>query len=464
MTKTSEILNTARYIRNIRPVDPDEIANYIEDHPHPAVVRQTIRDHGYELDLRERPDGQFVPLSTEPIDPAFSGVSEFPSTYAALFEEYLVDHYGPEWSAGASGDRLRTLIDDLKAAYFGDEEVAYDPDTAAAYALYHLPDYYASIQYVLDDLARDNHLARKLRVLDVGAGPGGPALGIHDYLPPETLVAYEAIEPSAAAAIFTHIMEATRPSFTTTITQQSAASFSPENEYDIILFANVLSELDDPVGVIDRYLDVLAADGTVIALAPAEERTATRLRDVERAVITHRSDATVYAPTIRLWPATEPTDYAWSFRREPDIEPPAFQTQLDAAGPGDGTYINTDIQFAYLLLRLDGHHAIDYTPDENRVAKMAEMEHHVTDRIDIAALKLSPNLTTDGNPLFKVSDGSEDVAHYAVLTNPTSLNATLTEAPYGALLHFENVLVLWNEDEEAYNLVVDDETIIDRLA
>jgi hypothetical protein len=32
------------------------------------------------------------------------------------------------------------------------------------------------------------------------------------------------------------------------------------------------------------------------------------------------------------------------------------------------------------------------------------------------------------------------------------------------LLRFENVLVLWNDDEGAYNLVVDGETVVDRLA
>jgi hypothetical protein len=44
------------------------------------------------------------------------------------------------------------------------------------------------------------------------------------------------------------------------------------------------------------------------------------------------------------------------------------------------------------------------------------------------------------------------------------LNEALLEAPYGSLLRFENVLVLWNDDEAAYNLIVDGETVVDRLA
>jgi hypothetical protein len=95
---------------------------------------------------------------------------------------------------------------------------------------------------------------------------------------------------------------------------------------------------------------------------------------------------------------------------------------------------------------------------------MAESERHVTERIDIAALKLSPDLADDGHPLFKISDGSEAIDHYAVLTERSALNESLEAAPYGSLLRFENVLVLWNDDEGAYNLVVDAETVIDQLA
>ena len=87
----------------------------------------------------------------------------------------------------------------------------------------------------------------------------------------------------------------------------------------------------------------------------------------------------------------------------------------------------------------------------------------MTQRIDFLALKLSHNLSQEGNPLFKISDGSESVDHYAVLTRSSVLNDTLVTAQYGALLGFENALVLWNDDEEAYNLVIDDETVIDQV-
>jgi len=464
MTDVEAILENARYLREVRPLDPAEICEYVAGQPHPAVVRQTIREHAVELGVRELEDGTFVPVDDGTVSPAGTDVERFPEAYAARFEDRLADRYGPDWHRGDSGDRLRARIDRLKEAYFADEAVEYDALTADAYALYHLPDYYAAVQYVLEDLAGDGLLPRRLRVLDVGAGVGGPALGLHDYLPADSLIDYDAVEPSAAADVLEWLLAETRPGFDGTVHRATAQAHNHHGPYDLVILGNVISELDDAVGVADRYLDTVADDGTLVALSPAEERTATRLRGVERALLARRDDVTVYAPTVRLWPDDEPEDRGWTFRREPALAVPAFQRRLDRAAGGDGTYVNVDVQFAYLLARTDDRRAVEYDPDPAEVARMAEMDAHVTDRIDLVALKLSPDLAAEGNPLFKVSDGSEAVDHYAVLTRESTLNEALTRAPYGALLRFENVLVLWNDDEEAYNLVVDGETVVDRLA
>jgi len=53
----------------------------------------------------------------------------------------------------ASGERLRDRIRRIKDRYLRQVEVTYDELTALGYAIYHLPDYYATTQYVLADLA-----------------------------------------------------------------------------------------------------------------------------------------------------------------------------------------------------------------------------------------------------------------------------------------------------------------------
>ncbi|RXK49339.1 small ribosomal subunit Rsm22 family protein [Halorientalis pallida] len=460
-----QVRDNAQYLQSVRPIDPEEIQEYVEGQPHPATIMRVLREDAFDLGLLENDDGTFEPVEAGPLSVPFHGVEDFPSAYSMVLEELFVDEYGAGWPDGESGDAIRERIRDLKTDYLWGNDVEYDEETALAYALYHLPDYYAAVQYVLSDLIADGLLPRKLRVLDVGAGVGGPALGLADLVPEDALVEYHAVEPSAATAVLSALLDETGRNFRTTVHEATAEDFEPDGEYDLILFANVLSELDDPGGVVDRYRNALAADGSLVALAPADRETAIGLREVERAV---EDGLSVYAPAVRLWPSATPSDEGWSFDVKPDLDTPAFQRRLDeAASDPDhepGEFVNADVQYAYTIMRPDGQRRIDFSPSVSEFARMAEMDTHVSNRIDVAAIKLSHDLAgDDANPLFKIGDGSERVAHYAVLTKESALNRDLATAAYGDLLVCENVLALWNDDEEAYNLVVDGESVVDRV-
>ena len=73
------IRSNAKYLRNARPVDPEEICEYVEGQPHPAVVKQALREEAFDLGLVEREDGTFVPVGEGPGRPAFHGVTSFPA-------------------------------------------------------------------------------------------------------------------------------------------------------------------------------------------------------------------------------------------------------------------------------------------------------------------------------------------------------------------------------------------------
>jgi SAM-dependent methyltransferase len=478
MTEREEIIHSARYLRNVRPVDPEEIYEYVSTMPHPAVVRQTLREAAFDLGLRETSEGTFVPVEEGPCKVSFGGVDELPEEHAYRLEELLVEAYGPGWADGPAGDLLRSRLRGTKEAYLGGREVTYDEDTALAYAIYHLPDYYAAVQYPLADLAADDLLPRRLRVLELGAGVGGPALGVHDLLGDESLVEYHAVEPSAAADVFDRLLGDARPGFRTVLHRETAEAFDPESVlsdgeetagddsdpgFDLILCANVLSELADPMAVARRYADTLAPDGTMLLLAPADRNTATGLREVERA-LADDGPLSVYAPGLRLWPGRRPTDHCWSFDMKSDLGVPGFQRELDRPAGGEGEFVNVDVQYAHATLRRDGATPFDIRPSRSRHAPLADSENHVTGRVDLLAQKLSHDLSDGGNPLFLLGDGSQAEDHYAVLTRRSMLNDALVHADYAAPLLFENVLVLWNDDEGSYNLVVDDETIVNRAA
>ena len=469
------ILDNARYLQNVRPIDPEEICEYVAGQPHPAVVTQTLREAAADLSLVEREDGTFVPAPGGTAEVTLDTVDAFPERYSHVLEDMLVAEYGPGWPDGESGDRLRARIREVKDSYLRREPVEYDDQTALCYALYHLPAYYATAQYVLADLVADGLVPASPTVLDVGAGVGGPALGLCDLFPEDALVTYDAVEPSAATAVLERFLDETGRNVHATVHGTTAEAFEPDRSYDIILFSNVLNELDDPASVVERYADALAEDGSIVALEPADRNTATGLREIERAV-ERDAGLTVYEPTVRLWPGETPTSDCWSFTTRPDLAVPAFQRRLDEgerSSPiaaeererGDGEFVNVDVQYAYGVWRHAGGTRIGYRPEAGRVAKMADAEEYVTNRVNLAAIKLSGNLAdADANPLYLLGDGSQEKDHFAVHTGESALNDSLARAGYGEALRFENALVLWNDDEGAYNVVVDEETVVDRMA
>ena len=484
MIDRTAVRNNANYLRNVRPIDPEEIAEYIEGGAHPAVVRETLREEAFDLRLRERADGAFEPVSAAPVQSPGWAPTALPERYSFALEDLLVREFGANWHRGESGDELREAVRRLKDDYLYGNDVAYDRVAALGYAIYHLPAYYATIGYVLDDLVENGLLDRTLRVLDVGAGVGGPALGLADYLPDDAVVDYHAVEPSAAADVLDHVLDETGRNFRQSIHETTAESFlgvgeaveadadrgaAPDGPFDLVVFGNVLSELADPTAVVEAAVDRLADDGSVAAFAPADRNTAMGLREVERAVATPASGVETYAPMLRLWPDATPSDGGWSFDVAPDLDTPPFQQRLDeaaarSAADEPGEFRNVDVQFAYAILRPDGKRRVDVRASADRCARMADSESHVTDRVNYLAVKLSHDLSAGSNALYRVGDGSQTVDHYLVCTRETVLNEALGRAEYGGVVFVENGLVLWNDDEGAYNVVVDDETVVDRVA
>ena len=456
------VVDTAKYLRQVRPIDPAEIREYVDGQPHEAVVRQVLREEARDLGLVEQDDGTFVPVDDGTVSVSLDTVDRVPDRYVSVLEDRLVDRYGAEYASGPAGSELRATIRRLKDDYYRQHDVEYGTDVALAYAVYHLADYYAVGQYVTADLARGGLLPKHLRVLDVGAGVGGPALGLADLLPDDCLVDYHAVEPSAATVLLRAFLAETGRNFHWTIHEETAEDFEPDT-YDLVTCYNVLSELDDPLAVADKYLDATDQNGTFLAVAPADLNTSTQLRAIERAL--EADGATVWGPTVRLWPDERPSDRGWSFDEKPDVEAPRPMQRLAENAERPSEFLNTDVKYSYAALRHDDERRVDLQLSPARFAKLANSERHVTERVNLAVAKLSHNLAEDdANPLYKVSDGSEDTEHYAVHVRETSLNELLRTADYGDILHFEQILVLWNDDEDAYNLVVDEDTIVDRYA
>ncbi len=453
-----EILSNVKYLQNIRPIDPEEIGGYISESPGVELIRSEIRENAFQLGLIERADGKFIPVSVEPIDPQIIEVQEIPERHSFRLEDILRERYGMKWQLGESGEIIRERIKEIKKNYYEGKRVEYDEENALAYAVYHLPGYYAAIQYILNKISEGGLLKRKLRILDVGAGVGGPALGISDYMPENALVEYNVVEPSDAANILQILMEDRGPNIHLNIHQDTAEKFEPNGVYDIILFANVLSELENPISVVNKYSKFVSEEGSMILVAPADKNTAIELREVERALSLNMN---IYTPTIRLWPGHSPCSEGWSFEVMPDIEIPSFQDKIAQEGQRREEFLNIDVQVAYSILRWDYQTLFRHSKDTSRCVMLSDIGTRVGKRANVIAVKLSQDLSEGKNALFLIGDGSEKIDNYAVIVKETPQNRIISEMVYGGIVLIRNVLVLWNGDEASYNLIVDKETIIE---
>lgn len=462
------VLDAVRYLRRVRPIDPAEIVQYVEAERTPTDVADVIRAHAFELGLREREDGTFVPVSTEPIHPEPVAVETIPERYLAVLRDRLCERYGETWASGETGDRVRDVIRACKAAYLAGDPVTYDEETTLGYALYHFPSSYATMQYVLSDLDVVGLSSHQLRILEIGAGVGGSTVGLIDRLGPDCLLSYHVIEPSEPAAeMLGELVARTHRNVHVAIDATPIESATFGDAYDLIVCSKVLNELDDPESVVSRLAERLTPDGSLLAIEPADERTSRGLRRIERVAVAD-TPFEVYSPTIRLWPNREPTTVDWSFVEREPLAVPDVQRRLDEAprgrsddrDPATGEFVNASVRYSYSILRTDGTRRVTFRPDSRRWTPLAEAADLIGERVDVAAVKLSGSIADDGNPVYVIGDGSQTVEHFAVNTARTDWNHHLRTASYGDVLLVEDGLALWNDDEAAVNLVIDDESIV----
>ena len=159
------------------------------------------------------------------------------------------------------------------------------------------------------------------------------------------------------------------------IHRDTAEKFEPSGIYDIILFANVISELENPISVVNKYSKFVSETGAMILVAPADKNTEIELREVERAI---SSKMNIYAPAIRLWPDRIPCSECWSFEVMPDIEIPSFQGKIDQGVQRKGEFLNIDVQVAYSILRWDSQTLFRHPGDISRCVKLSDIGTYAT--------------------------------------------------------------------------------------
>ncbi len=255
----------------------------------------------------------------------------------------------------------------------GELPAAYLDDAALrkAYQVYFLPPNRAKVTLALSELSlhpRGVFQKERLRILDLGSGPGTAVLGTIDFFssrvhPPFLeFIAQDQVAENLKEAerLFTSVRRDYSSGSTLTTVHSTIDKVEGRlaGQYDIILLSNLLNELyAHDAAKLARRTEILAhllkkfltPDGSCILIEPALQETSRDLlllRDVLR-----EKGFTVYAPCLRQGPCPallNPKD--WCHEDLPWEAPPLVRA-LDKL-----TGLRKDaLKFSYLVLRRDGH-------------------------------------------------------------------------------------------------------------
>ncbi len=402
---------------------------------------------------------------------AFFQAPEVPDYIQRLVEDYIERKTTKAWDDPVVIDRMRNAILVQKRRYWKGHRVSYRKAyQVLGYLAYHAPVYLVQFEHILWQIIGQGLAKPHMRILDVGTGPGVVPLAIIDLLgrvgtgsadihaverSEEHLEAYSAIVPAAAAARG----GAVRVENPIRADIMALAKEDLPDRIDMMIFSNVLGELrnmkveeraDLVVGLADR----LAPDGTIVVVEPADLENATAMRRTVRAIADR--GLTIYSPCSFMWGTPCNPERCWTFEQRGNIRPTRLMERL--AEEGDSyRFINVDIKYSSALLRMDGKVQQTYrVPPGAKFARLSHLHRHRDRMINVVAALMSGNLGDERTGVYKVCDGTPAKPVYAVI--PATLRGPnrdiLGELAYGDIVGFSRVLVRYNRDHDAYNLVI----------
>ncbi|HMK45357.1 MAG TPA: class I SAM-dependent methyltransferase, partial [Methanocella sp.] len=164
--------------------------------------------------------------------------------------------------------------------------------SALGYLGYQFPVYFIQFEHVLYDLIQDGLLKDRMKVLDVGTGPGVVSLAIIDFYNrldhgeaavyalekyPENIEAYNALVPEYA----THKgrVQVERPLKADLMARDI---IGVPDKLDLVVFSNVLNEINAPFNdradAVSRLASHLSPEGSIVIIEPADRENSTKMR------------------------------------------------------------------------------------------------------------------------------------------------------------------------------------------
>lgn len=394
---------------------------------------------------------------------------------------YISKITGKEWNDEAVLEKIRAAVLVQKESYWKEgskKSVAYKGAySVLGYMAYQMPGYTAEITEFFSSLILSGLIRQNFRVLDIGSGPGTTTVAVARALScfPQMHAEVVAVERADThREAYAYLVPPLMKEFGGRVTAEKPLSLDitkeiPEGQFDVIICSNVINELsslsqDGKADLLVKLAAHLVYDGNLIVLEPADLENATRLRAVSRAA--KERGLTIYAPCNDLRGVACGVTPCWSFRSYADVKPTNLMFAL--GGEADAfRFVNTDVKFSYAVFRTDGHRKCGYRiPADAKRARLSQIKRHVGKRIHVTVSVMSNDIGDAKNYLFLVCDGTGTVPCYLALPafHRTPEHEALLTASYGSVVAVDSVLVRFNEKQNAYNLLMGQESFCRMIA
>ncbi|MDR0438875.1 MAG: class I SAM-dependent methyltransferase, partial [Methanocalculaceae archaeon] len=372
-------------------------------------------------------------------------------------------------------EKIRTAITTQKNTYWkvGKHRIVQYKGSYSVlgYMAYQMPGYIAEFSEFFIRLLREGIIRDHIHILDVGAGPGTVEIAIARVLELCDGVTADVI-PLERSEVFRDAYLAIVPKFVKitgnrVVTSRPIAAdimeTIPDGEFDMIVCSNVINELevygDAKIDLIMRLSDHLVPDGNLVLLEPADLENSIALRNLSRDL--KRRGLTLYAPCNDIRGVHCQVSPCWTFTTYADIKPTRLMFALGSEEK-KFRFMNTDVKFSYAILRKDGHRRCGYrVPATAKRARLSQLKKHVGKRIHITVSMISSDIGDAKNYLYLVCDGTGSMPTYIALPahHRNHKHEALLSAPYGSVVAIDSVLVRFNKNQNAYNLLMAPESI-----
>jgi len=485
-----EIISALKYISRMKPSFMlSELRDYTKEEVSTATVFKIAGPLLEELGLKAVPEGddyrierlpRTAPLTLnkeeqERMD-VFFKAPRVSRKLEKLIESYVERKVRKPWDSLAVLENIRQAIVAQKAQYWTEgkpRNIDYSSGySVLGYLAYQSPVYLVQFEHILYDLAKGGLLKDRIKVLDVGTGPGTIPLAITDF--------YNRLDSAEAVVYSMEKYEENIEAYLTLVPEYAGHKSRVRIEkpikadlmdkpqipdgIDLMVFSNVLNEieapLNDKVDTIMAMAAHLAPDGNLVIIEPADKENSTRMRRLVKRLLIKGMG--MYSPCAFIWCDRCKPDSCWSFEEKEDIQPTDLMKKL-ADTEESYKYLNTDIKFSYAILRKDTLTKETYrVPRHASFMKLSKVKDHVEKRLNIVATVMSCDLGDEKNHVFKICDGTPAGPTYAMIArfNIKPDNEALIKAKYGDVLEFENVLVRYNKQNDAINVLVSKGTIV----